>query len=84
MRGDSLLVQGRAALGGDVDVFGESVLERVAGEAVAAGGGERGLVGLAGAFGEPDSRTAVVVGVSGVIRFFRPFPVQRTCGPVAR
>ncbi len=25
----------------------------------------------------------MVVGVSGVIRFFRPLPAQRTCGPAA-
>jgi hypothetical protein len=52
--GDALLVQGGAAVGCDVDVFGYPVVERVAGEAAAACGRERGLVGLAGSFGEPD------------------------------
>jgi len=54
VRGDSLLAQGGAGFGGDVDVLGDPVIEPVAGEAAASGGGERGLVGAAGSFREPD------------------------------
>jgi hypothetical protein len=47
-------MQGRTALGSELDVLGDPVIEPVAGEAGAAGGRERGLVGTAGWFGEPD------------------------------
>jgi hypothetical protein len=41
-------------LGRELDVLGDPVIEPVAGEAGAAGGRERGFVGTAGSFGEPD------------------------------
>ena len=50
----ALVPQSWAASGRDGDVLGEPVVEPVAAEAVAAGGREHGMVGVAGAFGEPD------------------------------
>ena len=79
-----LSCSGRAARGGGGDVFGEAVLDGVAAEWSAVPGGEQRVAGLAGRSVSHGRSTATVAVVSGVMRFLRPLPWQRTWAPVPR
>jgi hypothetical protein len=69
--GDLLPGQRRTAAGSGLGVDSEAVLERVAAERTAAGGGEQRVVGSPARSRVQALRTATVVFVSGVIRCLR-------------
>ena len=84
MHGHRFLRQRRTGVAGHLDVFGEPVLESVAAERFPVRVGNSGVLRLTGALGQPDAQDGDLPDVSGVIRCFRPFPMQLTCAPAPR
>ncbi len=81
---DGFLTQRRTGGGRDLNVFGEPVFDGVTAERRSRPGDEKRLRWLTSTLGEPNTQERNIPDVIGVIRNFRPFPMQLTCAPVLR